>query len=191
MTRVATGEAEEPSWVGDVLRFWLEETSPELRFEKDAAFDAMVASRFGELHERLSADPPAPLALTARIALAAIVVLDQFPRNLFRGSARAFASDPVALALARHAVEGGLDRGLFAEARLFLYLPFEHSESRDDQDRAVELITALGDAKWTRYAVAHRDIISRFGRFPHRNAALGRASTAEEIEFLKGPGSAF
>lgn len=181
----------EPEWVAAVLRFWLQETPPGLRFKKDAAFDAVIEARFGELFERLSADPPGPRALTSRIALAAIIVLDQFPRNLFRGSARAFASDRAALSLARHAVAAGFDRAFAVEARLFVYLPFEHSEQLADQERAVELIAALGNAEWSRYAVAHRDIISRFGRFPHRNAALGRASTAEEIEFLKGPGSSF
>jgi uncharacterized protein (DUF924 family) len=123
------------------------------------------------------------------------VLLDQFPRNMFRGTPRAFAADPLALDTARYAVEQGYDKVLLPVERLFAYLPFEHSESLADQLRACELIKPLESFPETddayRYALAHLDVIQRFGRFPHRNAILGRASTPEEIEFLQQPGSSF
>lgn len=181
----------EPPWVDEVLRFWIENTPPERRFKKDAAFDAEIASNFAPLVEHLTANPPGTNGLTPRSALAAIIVLDQFPRNIFRGSPRAFASDTTALALAKATVEARLDQELPPEGRLFVYLPFEHSEAIEDQDRSVALIEALGDPEWTRYAFAHRDIIRRFGRFPHRNAAVGRVSTSDELAFLSEPGSSF
>ena len=123
--------------------------------------------------------------------LALIILLDQFSRNMFRGSAQAFAADEKALAHARTAVERGLDQQLPPFQRTFVYLPFEHSESLADQDRSVALFEALGDENTYDYAVRHRDIIVRFGRFPHRNVILGRESTPEELEFLKEPGSSF
>jgi uncharacterized protein (DUF924 family) len=183
--------ANEPAWVADVIRFWLEETPPEKRFKKDAAFDDEIRSRFAALYERIAASPPQPKTLTPRLALAALIVLDQFSRNIFRGSPKAFAADATALGIARAAVDSGLDRELDAAARLFIYLPFEHSENMADQNRSVELIADLGNAEWDRYAVAHRDVIERFGRFPHRNEILGRASSDEEAAFLKQPGSSF
>lgn len=181
----------EPPWVGEVLRFWLEETSPEQRFRKDAAFDATITARFYHLFEQLLAEPPQPSSLSPAHALAAVIVLDQFSRNMFRGSAKAFSGDPTARAIARIAIDSGWDRQFGKDARLFLYLPFEHSEDFADQDLSVTLIAALGDAEYDRYAIAHRDIIRRFGRFPHRNSSLGRLSTPEEVEFLKQPGSSF
>jgi len=162
-------------------------------FGKDAAFDAGIARRFLALHEELGAnhewlDRP-------RACLARILVLDQFPRNMFRGTTRAFASDALALEAARHAVASGYDHQLLPVERLFVYLPFEHSERLEDQERACELCAPLAAFAETddvlRYAVAHRDIIRRFGRFPHRNAILGRASTPAELEFLSQPGSGF
>ena len=190
MTAVAD-PAPEPAWVDAVLRFWLVETPPEKRFAKDAALDRQIAERFGALRERLRAEPVSPPHLTTRSVLAAIIVLDQFSRNLYRGSPEAFAADPQALHLARWLVETGRDRSLDTDARLFVYLPFEHSEDVADQDRSVDLTAGLGNAEWDRYAIAHRDIIRRFGRFPHRNAALGRTSTPQELAFLKEPGSSF
>ena len=182
----------------DVLAFWFGEGAQygqrqKRWFEKDAAFDAEIGKRFRALYERLSANDE--WLDSARPCLARIVVLDQFPRNMFRGTPRAFASDPQALAAARHAVDRGYDRGLLPVERQFVYLPFEHSEALEDQERACALCAPLRDYRETddayRYAVAHRDIIRRFGRFPHRNAILGRASTPEELEFLKAPGSSF
>jgi len=117
-------------------------------------------------------------------------VLDQFPRNMFRGAPRAFAADPVALAAAKHAVARGYDRGFPDVEKQFIYLPFEHSESLADQEKACELMRPLGDDLYD-WALRHKRIIERFGRFPHRNEILGRKSTPEEIEFLKQPGSGF
>ena len=157
-------------------------------FQKDPAFDAEVRRRFSKLHEELSANRAwldAP-----RECLARIVVLDQFPRNMFRGTPRAFASDALALAAARHAIASGYDRDWLRVEKIFAYLPFEHSESLADQERACELMRPLGEEQFD-YALRHHKIIERFGRFPHRNAILGRASTAEEVEFLKQPGSGF
>lgn len=182
----------------DVLDFWFgsgaERGQRHKRwFEKDAAFDAEVTRHFLPFYETLAGgqawlDSPAA-------CLARVIVLDQFPRHMFRGTARAFASDALALASARLALEHGYDRDRLPVERLFLYLPFEHSETLADQLRACALTAPLEAFPETadahRYAIAHRAIIERFGRFPHRNAALGRASTAEEIEFLKQPGSGF
>ena len=164
-------------------------------FEKDEGFDREIRSRFLALYEKAAAGGLAHWKERPADCLALIVLLDQFPRNMFRGSARAFAADPLALDAARHAVARGYDRELAPVERLFVYLPFEHSEALEDQLKACELMEPLDAFPETadvyRYAIAHRDIIRRFGRFPHRNAVLGRASTAEEIEFLKQPGSGF
>jgi uncharacterized protein (DUF924 family) len=153
--------------------------------------DAAVRARFLTLHERLMARPSDELAADPRTALAAVIVLDQMSRNMFRGTARAFAADPQALRVAEAAIARGFDAGLSKEERSFLYLPFEHCEDRAAQARSVALIASLGDPELTGWAQAHRAIVDRFGRFPHRNRILGRASTAEEIEFLKQPGSGF
>ena len=183
--------AAEPVWVGDVWRFWFEETPPEARFNGPPALDQAIRHRFFALYEAIAAAPPPTRVLTARSGLAAIVVLDQFPRNMFRGSARAFASDGLARRLARDIVAAGLDAPLAPACRLFLYLPFEHSEALADQERSVALIGTLGDARLDDYARRHLEIIRRFGRFPHRNQALRRASTREEAAFLLAPESAF
>ena len=164
-------------------------------FVKDEAFDREVRERFLPLYEDAAAGKLAHLKQRAEGCLALIVVLDQFPRNMFRGTARAFATDPLALEAARHALAQGFDRALLPVERLFVYLPFEHSETLADQDWSCELTKPLDAYPETndvyRYALLHRDIIRRFGRFPHRNAILGRTSTPEELEFLKGPGSSF
>ena len=185
-----TPRGAEPAWAGEVLKFWFEESRAADWFRKSDAFDAAIRERFGALHEQLSG-MGAPEAGDARQTLASVIVLDQFSRNLHRGSARAFAADAAALKLARDALGKGFDAGMTNNERLFLYLPFEHSEDARDQARSVALISALGDAELTKYAEAHKRIIDRFGRFPHRNAALGRVSSAEEIEFLKQPMSSF
>jgi uncharacterized protein (DUF924 family) len=164
-------------------------------FEKSEAFDREVQARFLAAYETAVAGRLSRWRNAPRDCLALILLLDQFPRNMFRGTARAFAADPSALEAARHAVAQGYDRTLLPVERLFAYLPFEHSEALEDQLRACELTRALEAFEETadvyRYAVAHRDIIQRFGRFPHRNAILGRGSTAEEIAFLQQPGSSF
>ena len=160
-------------------------------FAKDDAFDALLRQRLGALHARVASGEEPVDADTPRRALAAILVLDQLSRNLHRGSAHAFACDAQARRLARAALDQGHDAGLAPAERLFLYLPFEHSESLADQHRAVALVEAIGVPDWTRYSVAHFDLIARFGRFPHRNAVLGRASTPEELDALAQPGNAF
>jgi uncharacterized protein (DUF924 family) len=177
----------------DVLDFWFgtgaERGKAHKRwFEKNAAFDAEIRSRFLSSYEDQLCDDA--WLRTPASCLARIVVLDQFPRNMFRGTARAFEADARALAAARHAIERGYDGVWIRVEKIFAYLPFEHSESLADQLRACELMRPLGDEQYD-YALRHKAIIERFGRFPHRNALLGRASTPEEIEFLKQPGSGF
>ncbi|MGH8747225.1 MAG: DUF924 family protein [Burkholderiales bacterium] len=164
-------------------------------FEKKPEFDREIDARFLPLYERAAAGELEPWQALPGECLALIIMLDQFPRNLFRGEAKAFNSDARARGAARYALDAGHDANILPVERLFLYLPFEHSESLDDQWRALSLIGPL--APWPEtagtfaYAVRHWDIVRRFGRFPHRNVALGRASTPEEIEFLKQPGSGF
>jgi uncharacterized protein (DUF924 family) len=181
---------ETPGWAREVVGFWFGELKPEDWFGKSDAVDATIRDRFLGLHANLALCPPT-VGLDPQRLLAAILVFDQFPRNMFRGTPQAFATDALALQLATGAIRDGLDLHLSTAERLFVYLPFEHSENADDQARAVSLITRLNDAEWTRYAVAHKDIIDRFGRFPHRNDVLGRTSTPEEIDFLRQPGSSF
>jgi uncharacterized protein (DUF924 family) len=177
----------------EVLRFWFGDASERGKahkrwFEKNSTFDAEVRARFLPLYEVLATNDD--WLSRPDYCLARIVVLDQFPRNMFRGSPRAFAADAKALAAARYAVEKGLERDMLTVEKQFVYLPFEHSESLADQVRACELMQPLGDDLYD-WAVRHRRIIERFGRFPHRNEILGRESTPEEIEFLKQPGSGF
>ena len=185
----ATGDPE-PSWVGEVLEFWFGELSIEQWFTRDDALDVRIGERFLALHERLLAQEGSRRP-TAGALLATVIVLDQFSRNLFRDDRRAYAADAIARRLSRRAIALGFDAAMTTHERLFLYMPFEHSEDAADQALAVELVSALGDAELTRYAIAHRDIIARFGRFPHRNAVLGRASTPEELAFLQQPMSSF
>jgi uncharacterized protein (DUF924 family) len=180
-----------PDWATKVLHFWFREISREQWFKRDTAFDEQIRARFLSVHDLVSAMPDEKLLSDPRSTLAAVIVLDQFSRNMFRGTPRAFARDAKAFAIAEAAIAKGLAASLSKDELLFLYLPFEHSEAHTAQLRSVELMSTLGDAELTRYAQAHCDIIQRFGRFPHRNEILGRASTAEEIEFLKQPGSSF
>lgn len=184
----------------EVLNFWFGEGPGEGKaqkrwFEKDPAFDALVTKQFQNLHQEMFDGKVRHWLDHPRDCLARIIVLDQFPRHIYRGSARAFSTDALAREAAKHAVSQSWDRDLLAVERMFAYLPFQHSEALADQLRACELcepLTAFAEtADAYRYALAHRDIIRRFGRFPHRNAVLGRVSTAEEAEFLKLPGSSF
>jgi uncharacterized protein (DUF924 family) len=175
----------------EVLDFWFAPTTQPHWFAASPAFDAECIARLGGLHERAVAGELDAWSADASGSLALVLLLDQYPRNAFRGQARAFASDPLALALTCRAVDRGLDHHLDQVGRVFLYLPLEHSESLADQQRCVELMRPLESKLWLDYAVRHLEIIARFGRFPHRNAVLGRASTPEELEFLKQPGSSF
>jgi uncharacterized protein (DUF924 family) len=172
-------------WIDEVLRFWFEETRPEAWFARDEAVDAAIRKRFGALHASLTEKVPAAATTTATGALATVIVLDQFSRNLFRASPRAFACDPTALSITQDALRSGFDRELEANQRMFLYMPLQHSEEREVQRQSVELFTALGNTNSLDYAIQHRDIIERFGRFPHRNRVLGRETTPEETAFLK------
>ncbi|MCB1883928.1 MAG: DUF924 domain-containing protein [Geminicoccaceae bacterium] len=175
----------------DVLDFWLGDDVKAKWFEKDAALDGAIGARFGGAVEAAGRGDLDAWAETAEGALALLILLDQFPRNLFRNQPRAFAFDAKARAVARRAVARGLDRALPPDVRHFVYLPFEHSEDLADQDWSLALFEALGDAAYLDFAHRHRVIVARFGRFPHRNRALGRASTAEEAAFLEEPGSGF
>jgi uncharacterized protein (DUF924 family) len=185
-----TGAADE-EWIGEVNRFWFGEIDPAMRFRKDAAVDAKIRERFLILYEVLAKWSASAALTSPERALATVLVLDQFPRNLFRGSAQAFATDALAREVACGAIAKGFDEGLGKDQRLFLYLPFEHSEDKADQERSVELISSLGDPDLADWAVRHKAVVDRFGRFPHRNAALGRVATPEEDAFLKEPGSSF
>ena len=179
---------------GDVVTFWREAGS-EKWFTKDAAFDRAIADRFGELHAKAAAGHLADWASTPEGALALVLLLDQFSRNLYRNDARAYAQDEMARSCAGEAIQRGDDLGFIPVQRQFLYMPFEHSEALADQDYAVELMGSLENFEETAglgaWAEKHRDIIRRFGRFPHRNALLGRESTPDEAEFLKRPGAGF
>ena len=174
----------------DVLAFW--RTAGEKKwFAKDDTFDAEIGARFLDTYQAAAEGALSDWETTPEGALALVIVLDQFPRNMFRRDPRAFAADAAARAVADRAIARGFDAQVPAGERMFLYLPFEHSEAIADQERCCALFRALGNADLLRWAELHADIIRRFGRFPHRNAALGRASTAQELAFLQTPGSGF
>lgn len=173
------------SWVNDVLRFWFVELPPFAWWSGGDAVDALVRQRFLALHEDLKRGLPPEALMTPEAALAAVIALDQFPRNLYRGRPETYAADAAALRTAEHALALGFDRALDPTRRLFLYLPFMHAEDRAAQMRALALCETLDDDETLDQAARHKAIVDRFGRFPHRNAILDRASTAAEIEFLK------
>ncbi|WP_207063530.1 DUF924 family protein [Motiliproteus sp. SC1-56] len=174
-----------------VLRFWFEELSPQDRWRKDAAIDQAITSRFGKTLEAAARGELEGWRAEPAGRLAEVMVLDQFSRHIFRDQPASFAQDPQALCLAQHALALGQAQRLPEDRRAFLYMPFMHSESRLIQRRSVQLFAEPGLEESYSFAVRHRDIIERFGRFPHRNAILGRQSTAEEQEFLAQPGSSF
>lgn len=175
----------------EVLEFWFETCTPDQWFKKDDAFDAVLHERFGALHTEAAAGGLADWENSADGRMALVLVLDQFSRNLHRGAPQAFAQDGRAQAVARRAIAAGDHVFGTRERCQFLFLPFEHSEDLADQLWCEALFGALGDAELSHYAHLHRVIIERFGRFPHRNAALGRISTAEELDFLDQPNSSF
>jgi uncharacterized protein (DUF924 family) len=168
-------------WADEVLAFWFG-LEAEQWWSVDEALDAVIRERYLDLWNDERERPAEAFLGSAKAALAAIILFDQFPRNMFRGHADSFASDPLALAIARAAVDQALDEEVPAERRGFFYMPFEHSEDLDDQRRSVQLFTRLGKAELLHFAKLHHDVIERFGRFPHRNAILGRAPRPAEVE---------
>ena len=176
----------------ELLSFWFRPEHKEKWFSRDDAFDAELDEAFGALHRAAARGELAAWRETARGCLALVILLDQLSRNFYRGTPEAFAHDADALALATAAIARGFDRELSESERACLYMPFEHSEDLTDQEQGVALMEGLAsDPGWHRFAVMHRDIIARFGRFPHRNEILGRQSSAEELAFLREPNSSF
>lgn len=171
----------------DVLDFWWN-AGPQKWFASSKEFDAEIAERFLPTIEAAKEGKLSSWTATADGALALIILLDQFTRNVYRGSARAFDADPTAREIADKAVRAGFDKAFPKEVRAFFYLPFEHAEDIDLQERSVDLFRALGDQGFYTYALEHMDVIRRFGRFPHRNAVLGRDTTAAEQAFLDSGG---
>jgi uncharacterized protein (DUF924 family) len=178
-----------PVTPAEVVAFW-QAAGPDKWFEKDDAFDAAIRERFLTTYEDAVAGRLNDWEASPHGALALLIVLDQFPRNMFRGDARTYAADARARGVADRALARGFDREVDQALRTFFYLPFMHSETLADQERCVALYRALGDAGSLRYAEDHAEIIRRFGRFPHRNAALGRTTTAAEQAFLDAGGFA-
>jgi len=174
---------------GTILDYWIDEVGPDGWYGSDADRDATIRDRYASLWEQGRAGHLDDWRCKPQSCLALLILLDQFPRNMFREDPRAFASDPVAVSTAKIAVSHGHDVAIDPPARQFFYLPFMHSESRSEQERSVRLVLLrLGRGETLRHARAHREIIRRFGRFPHRNAVLGRQSTAAEIAYLEGGG---
>lgn len=172
-------------WQTGILDFWFGELTPEDWFKGSDSLDLTIANRFATLHERLATGLPDTVWTDVQAALAAVIALDQFPRNMFRRQPRAFATDTLAVQVTRNAVDKGLDAALDDDHKQFLYMPLMHSERLDDQERCVSLFEALGRPESLKFAREHRDVIARFGRFPHRNEALGRKSTAQEEAYLE------
>ena len=175
----------------EVLHFWFDELTPAQHFAQDAALDALIGTRFGATWQAAQHCELWAWRATPQGRLAEIVVLDQFSRNIHRGTPRAFAQDAQALALAQELVAGGHDAALPPARKAFAYMPYMHSESAAIHAQAMVLFAQPGLENNLRFEIAHRDIIARFGRYPHRNAVLGRASTADELAFLAQPGSSF
>jgi uncharacterized protein (DUF924 family) len=171
----------------NVLKFWFEETKPQQWFSKDDAFDAKLRERFLDTYWKVVKGEMAGWRATPEGRLAEIIVLDQFARNMFRGTPGAFANDPLAFTLAEEAVKAGADKKLTAAQRHFLYMPYMHSESSDAHRTALRLFASLPFSRWgvLLFEWKHKRIIDRFGRFPHRNTILGRVSTPEELEFMR------
>lgn len=177
----------------DILAFWFQETKPAQWFQKNDAFDAQIRTRFGSDYELAAKGIFDGWMEDADGCLALVIVLDQFPRNMFREQARAFETDLKARGVTVHALNKHFDQMMTLDQKAFLYLPLEHSEDMADQDRSVALFEALKDKNpvYYDYAVRHRDIIARFGRFPHRNEALNRPNTAAEAAYLMEPNAGF
>lgn len=175
----------------EILSFWFEEIDPSQWWKKDDAFDQLIRARFSDIHAQAMRCELYDWRADARGRLAEIIVLDQFSRNMFRGSPLSFASDPLALVLAQEAVSVKADLALSPTERSFVYLPFMHSESLKIHALAIDLYQRNGIQSNLDFEIRHKQIIERFGRYPHRNGILGRSSTEEELEFLQQPGSGF
>ena len=175
----------------EIINFWFNEIEPKQWWQKSEEFDSLIENRFGTIHKQAISGELFHWRETSVGSLAEIIILDQFSRNMFRDKPESFAYDAMALTLAQVAIDKGFDSELSQIQRVFLYMPFMHSESQRIHEEAVKLFTALGIESNLEFEYKHKAIIDRFGRYPHRNKILGRESTAEEIEFLKGPGSSF
>jgi uncharacterized protein (DUF924 family) len=175
----------------DIIRFWFHEIDGSMWFTKDPVFDDFCKKKFSAIHASISVGETFKWRETPEGRLAEILVLDQFSRNMFRDTAGAFASDPLALLLAQEAVHSGDDLKLPLERRTFIYMPYMHSESLIVHEEAIRLFSTKGLEQNLDYEYRHKRILERFGRYPHRNGVLSRVSTPEEIEFLKQPGSGF
>jgi len=171
-------------WIPQVLNFWFEQLEPAAWFSGASELDDIIWDRFGDLRQELKASPPDPADLDGKGHVAAVIVFDQFSRNMFRRSAEAFATDALALVLAEDALARNLDLSLHPREQQFLYMPFMHAEDRALQAKSVELFSRIGIPGVVEFAEAHKSVIDRFGRFPHRNKVLKRESTPEEAEFL-------
>lgn len=174
-----------------IIKFWFEEIQPAHWWKKDIEFDSLLIERYTELHAQASASELYEWRRDPEGRLAEIIILDQFSRNMYRDTPMAFSQDAMALALAQEAVACGADQALSPQQRNFLYMPYMHSESLKIHEAAVALFEKSGAQSSLEFEIKHKRIIERFGRYPHRNGILGRSSTAEEIEFLKQPGSSF
>lgn len=175
----------------EVLSFWFEECTSEDWFHSNVNLDEEIGRRFRDTHLVLAAGVTDLWRATSENRLASIIVLDQFARNIYRGTPLAFATDGLALQEAEAALEVGADQGMPVEWRMFFYLPFEHAENLAEQDRSVALFHALGLDEQIDYAIRHHALIATYGRFPHRNAMLGRVSTEAEKDYLAQPGAGF
>jgi len=173
-------------WQDEVLSFWFGELTAEDWYTGKREVDDKISARFADLYEDLKTGLDPDAIDDARTALAAVIALDQFPRNMFRGKAAAFGTDNLAIEIARNAAEKQLDHRLSNTEKQFLYMPFMHSEISADQERCVDLFRSLDNENGLKFAIEHRDIVQTFGRFPHRNTALGRETTEAERKFMDG-----
>lgn len=175
----------------DIIKFWFEELTPKNWFSKDTTVDEKIREKFSQIYRKAAQGELFDWRTTAHGRLAEIIILDQFPRNMFRGSALAFSTDSQALILAQEAVLGGWDHKLTTSEKAFLYMPYMHSESILIHEEAMRLFSQPGLEFNLEFEIQHKNIIERFGRYPHRNELLGRTSSPEEVEFLKQDGSSF
>ena len=178
-------EEAEKNKINEVLIFWFEETTPKQRFTKDLAFDALIVEKFKDTYWKIMTGETEAWRKTPGGRISEIIILDQFARNMFRGDKQSFAGDTLALKLAQEALAAGDDQKVFEERRVFFYMPYMHSESKEVHMEALKIFTEYGNESNLEYEVKHKAIIDQFGRYPHRNEVLGRESTAEELEFLR------